>query len=152
MIEYAVFAAGCFWGVEETFRDLPGVVTTAVGYTGGTFANPSYRDVCAGRTGHAEAVKVSFDPEQISYVELLGTFWKCHDPTTPNRQGSDVGSQYRSAIYYANESQQLAAEASLIQQRGSGHYRQPIVTEIASLTDFWLAESEHQQYLARHRT
>jgi len=149
MIEYAVFAAGCFWRVEETFRNLPGVVATAVGYTGGTVANPSYRDVCAGRTGHAEAVKVSFNPEQISYVELLGTFWQCHDPTTLNRQGPDVGSQYRSAIFYAGVAQQQAAEESLARQRGSGRYRQPIVTELVPLALFWLAESEHQQYLAK---
>lgn len=151
MIEYAVFAAGCFWGVEEMFRNLPGVVATSVGYTGGTVANPNYRGICAGRTGHAEAVKVSFDPEQISYVELLGIFWQCHNPTTLNRQGPDVGSQYRSAIFYANETQHLAAEESLTRQRESGRYRQPIVTEIAPLTDFWLAESEHQQYLAKRR-
>ena len=151
MIEHAIFAAGCFWGVEEEFRKLPGVNATAVGYTGGTVANPTYRNVCSGRTGHAEAVKISFTPEQIGYRQLLEIFWQCHDPTTLNRQGPDVGSQYRSAIFYANESQQQAAEESLIRQQTSGRYRQPIVTEITPLTAFWLAEPEHQQYLAKRR-
>jgi peptide-methionine (S)-S-oxide reductase len=152
LIEHAVFAAGCFWGVEEMFRNLPGVIATAVGYTGGSLREPTYHDVCSGRTGHAEAVKVSFAPEQISYEELLGVFWQCHDPTTLNRQGPDVGSQYRSAIFYANDAQQKATEESLSQQQASGRYRQPIVTEVTPMTTFWLAEPEHQQYLAKRRS
>jgi len=150
--EIAVFAAGCFWGVEESFRTLAGVVSTAVGYTGGTLDKPSYRDVCSGRTGHAEAVRIGFDPGLTSYRELLESFWQCHDPTTLNRQGLDIGSQYRSAIFYADERQKQTAEESLSRQRASGRYRQSIVTEISPLAAFWLAEPEHQQYLARRRT
>jgi len=150
-IEYATFAAGCFWGVEETFRTLPGVISTAVGYTGGNLDNPTYRDVCSGRTGHAEAVRIGFDPGQISFRELLESFWQCHDPTTLDRQGPDIGRQYRSAIFYADERQKQAAEESLSRQRTSGRYRQPIVTEITLQATFWQAEPEHQQYLARRR-
>jgi len=150
-IEYATFAAGCFWGVEETFRTLPGVISTAVGYTGGNLDNPTYRDVCSGRTGHAEAVRIGFDPGQISFRELLESFWQCHDPTTLDRQGPDIGRQYRSAIFYADERQKQAAEESLSRQRTSGRYRQPIVTEITPQATFWQAEPEHQQYLARRR-
>jgi methionine-S-sulfoxide reductase len=150
-IEYAIFAAGCFWGVEESFRTLPGVISTTVGYTGGNLDNPTYRDVCSGRTGHAEAVRIGFDSGQISYRELLESFWQCHDPTTLDRQGPDIGKQYRSAIFYADQDQKQAAEESLSRQRTSGRYRQPIVTEITPQTAFWQAEPEHQQYLARRR-
>lgn len=150
-IEYAIFAAGCFWGVEESFRTLPGVINTAVGYTGGNLDNPTYRDVCSGRTGHAEAVRIGFDPGRISFRELLESFWQCHDPTTLDRQGPDIGNQYRSAIFYADQDQKQAAEESLSRQRTTGRYRQPIVTEITPQTAFWQAEPEHQQYLARRR-
>jgi len=150
-IEYAIFAAGCFWGVEESFRTLPGVISTTVGYTGGNLDHPTYRDVCSGRTGHAEAVRIGFDPGQICFRELLESFWQCHDPTTLDRQGPDIGNQYRSAIFYADQDQKQAAEESLSRQRTTGRYRQPIVTEITPQTAFWQAEPEHQQYLARRR-
>ena len=148
-MEKATFAAGCFWGVEAGFRKIPGVISTAVGYTGGTHDNPGYEDVCSGCTGHAEAVQVTFDPAQISYGDLLDVFWECHDPTTPNRQGPDVGTQYRSAIFFHDAAQEQAARASLEMAQSSGSFASPIVTEITSATTFHMAEDYHQQYLEK---
>ena len=149
MTEKATFAAGCFWGVEATFRQVKGVVSTTVGYTGGTLANPSYQDVCTGATGHAEAVLVEYDPDEISYRELLMVFWSCHNPTTLNRQGPDVGTQYRSAIFYHSPEQRDAATASKQELEQSGHYQKPIVTEIVSASAFYKAEEYHQRYLEK---
>ncbi len=147
--EQATFGAGCFWGVEETFRQTPGVTDTAVGYEGGTLENPTYRDVCTGTTGHAEVVQVTFDPAQVSYDTLLDIFWANHDPTTPNRQGPDHGTQYRSAIFYASPAQQATAEASKEKWNVSGRFRRPIVTEVVPAQSFYRAEEYHQQYLAK---
>lgn len=147
MTAKAMFGAGCFWGVEATFRKVKGVAGTAVGYSGGTKENPTYRQVCSGTTGHAEVVLVEFDPEVVSYKELLDVFWKSHNPTTPNRQGPDVGSQYRSAIFYLNEDQKTTAEESKSNLAASGRYDdREIVTEITKAGDFWHAEDYHQQY------
>jgi len=149
-MEKAIFAAGCFWGVEAAFRALPGVLATTVGYTGGTLPDPTYKDVCSGRTGHAEAVEVEYDPARLSYQDLLRVFWENHDPTTLNRQGPDVGSQYRSAIFYLTPEQQAAAQASKGELERSGAYRRrPIVTEITAATPFYKAEDYHQQYLEK---
>jgi peptide-methionine (S)-S-oxide reductase len=148
-MEKATFAAGCFWGVEATFRSLPGVTGTRVGYTGGTLNNPTYKQVCTDRTGHAEAVEVTYDPEKISYEELLKVFWENHDPTTLNRQGPDVGTQYRSAIFYHNPGQEAAARASKQRLDESRAYRRPIVTQILPAVEFWEAEDYHQQYLEK---
>jgi peptide-methionine (S)-S-oxide reductase len=148
-MEKATFAAGCFWGVEATFRSLPGVSATRVGYTGGTLNSPSYKDVCTDQTGHAEAVEVTYDPEKISYEELLQTFWENHDPTTLNRQGPDVGTQYRSAIFYHSPAQEAAARASKESMEKSGAFRRPIVTEIVPAVEFWQAEDYHQKYLEK---
>ena len=148
-MEKATFGAGCFWGVEAEFRQIPGVVSTAVGYEGGTQANPSYRDVCSKRTGHAEVVEVEFDPERVSYDDLLNVFWENHDPTQLNRQGPDVGDQYRTAIFYHSPEQKATAEASKEAQGASGRYRRPIVTEITPAETFWKAEDYHQQYLEK---
>lgn len=146
-MQKATFAAGCFWGVEETFRTLRGVTGTSVGYTGGHTENPTYRQVCDGNTGHAEAVRVEFDPSVVTYDELLDVFWKLHDPTQVNRQGPDVGSQYRSAIFYHSPEQKLAAERSLRALDESGEYSRPIATEIVQAGAYYLAEEYHQQYL-----
>jgi peptide-methionine (S)-S-oxide reductase len=149
-LQKATFGAGCFWGVEAEFRQLPkGVVSTAVGYEGGSMTNPTYRDVCTDRTGHAEAVEVEYDPEEISYEDLLKVFWENHDPTTLNRQGPDVGKQYRSVIFYHTPEQQAAALASKEKLEKSGKYRRPIVTEIVPATTFYRAEDYHQQYLEK---
>ena len=148
-MEKATFAAGCFWGVEATFRQLPGVKSTAVGYIGGTTANPTYEQVCTDRTGHAEAVEVEFDPAVISYDKLLDVFWANHDPTQLNRQGPDYGSQYRSAIFYHSAEQQKAAEASQERQAASGKFKRPIVTQIVPAETFYRAEDYHQQYLEK---
>jgi peptide-methionine (S)-S-oxide reductase len=148
-MEKATLAAGCFWGVEATFRSLPGVSATRVGYTGGTLNHPSYKDVCTDRTGHAEAVEVTYDPQKISYEELLQTFWENHDPTTLNRQGPDAGTQYRSAIFYHSPEQEAAARASKESLEKSGAFRRPIVTEIVPAVEFWQAEDYHQQYLEK---
>lgn len=145
----ATFAAGCFWGVETTFRQIKGVKATAVGYAGGTSPNPTYHQVCTDRTGHAEAVEVVYDPSKVSYEDLLNVFWTNHDPTTLNRQGPDVGSQYRSAIFFHTPEQQTAALASKEQLQQSGKYRRPIVTEIAPASQFNRAEEYHQQYLEK---
>ncbi len=145
----ATFAAGCFWGVEAAFRRVKGVVSTRVGYTGGTRDNPSYRDVCSGATGHAEAVEVTFDPEQVSYGRLLDFFWDIHDPTTLNRQGPDIGSQYRSAIFFHDPQQQIEAEASIQRLDASGGGNRPVVTQIVPASTFWPAEEYHQQYFEK---
>ena len=147
--EKATFGAGCFWGVEEAFRHLPGVVDTAVGFMGGTLANPTYEDVCTGRTGHAEVVEVTYDPAQVSYQDLLDLFWSIHDPTTPNRQGPDIGTQYRSVIFHHTPEQEAAARASKQEVERSGRFRRPIVTAIEPAGTFWRAEEYHQQYLAK---
>ncbi|HMD02140.1 MAG TPA: peptide-methionine (S)-S-oxide reductase MsrA [Candidatus Baltobacteraceae bacterium] len=148
-MEKATFAAGCFWGVESDFRAIPGVVDVVVGYIGGQTEHPTYEEVCSHGTGHAEAVEVTFDPAVVSYERLLDAFWGLHDPTTINRQGPDVGTQYRSAIFYHNESQRSAAEASKAALAASGRYSRPIVTEIVAAPRFWPAEDYHQRYLEK---
>jgi peptide-methionine (S)-S-oxide reductase len=148
-MEKATFGAGCFWGVEETFRNVKGVVATAVGYSGGTKADPTYEDVCTDRTGHAEVVEVDFDPSQVSYDQLLDVFWNGHNPTTLNRQGPDVGAQYRSVIFYYTPRQKSAAEASKEKLQQSGKFKNPIVTQIVPAVPFYRAEEYHQQYLAK---
>ncbi len=145
----ATFGAGCFWGVEVAFRQITGVVRTTVGYLGGTMENPTYRDVCTGRTGHAEVVEVEYDPQQVGYEELLKVFWDNHDPTQLNRQGPDVGTQYRSAIFYHTEEQRAAAEASKERLEAEGSFRRPVVTEISPTSAFYPAEDYHQQYLEK---
>lgn len=147
--EIATFAAGCFWGVEETFRKTPGVKETMVGYIGGKRPNPSYEQVCSSATGHAEAVQVEFDPEEISYGKLLDIFWSCHNPTTPDRQGPDVGSQYRSAIFTHSDEQKRQAMASMAELEKSGKFNNPIVTEIVDAPEFYAAEDYHQKYLMK---
>jgi peptide-methionine (S)-S-oxide reductase len=147
--ELATFGAGCFWGVEVTFRNVPGVKDAVVGYLGGTLANPTYRDVCTGRTGHAEVVQVTYDPAEVSYDKLLEVFWANHNPTTLNRQGPDVGTQYRSAIFFHTPEQQRAAEASKKHLEASGRFRSPIVTEITPASTFYPAEDYHQRYLEK---
>lgn len=145
----ATFGAGCFWGVEASFRQLPGVIDAVSGYSGGTTVNPSYKDVCTGTTGHAEVVEVTYDPARITYEQLLDAFWKMHDPTTRDRQGPDVGSQYRSVIFHHDEEQKRAAEASKAAQDASKLYRGPIVTQIEKAGPFYEAEDYHQRYLEK---
>lgn len=145
----ATFGAGCFWGVEETFSRVEGVNGTAVGYLGGTLDRPSYEQVCTGRTGHAEVVEVDYDPAKVDYDRLLDVFWEVHDPTTLNRQGPDVGTQYRSAIFVQDEAQRAAAEASKARLEAAGQFRRPIVTEITPTSTFYRAEEYHQRYLAK---
>jgi peptide-methionine (S)-S-oxide reductase len=145
----ATFGAGCFWGVEAAFRQISGVKATAVGYMGGSTKNPTYQDVCTDETGHAEVVEVTFDPSQVSYDRLLQVFWENHNPTTLNRQGPDVGSQYRSAIFYQNPEQESAAKASKQRVQESGKFSKPIVTEITPAKEFYRAEDYHQQYLEK---
>jgi peptide-methionine (S)-S-oxide reductase len=145
----ATFGAGCFWGVEAAFRQVEGVADVAVGYLGGTLANPTYRDVCNGDTGHAEVVEVLYDPARVSYEQLLERFWAIHDPTTLNRQGPDFGTQYRSAIFYHDDEQKAAAEASRQALQASGRLRRPIVTEITPASAFYRAEEYHQRYLEK---
>jgi peptide-methionine (S)-S-oxide reductase len=147
--EKGTFAAGCFWGVEATFRALEGVQGTAVGYTGGQKENPTYEDVCTDRTGHAEAVEVEFNPAQISYAKLLQVFWENHDPTTPNRQGPDVGTQYRSVIFFHTPEQEAEARASKAALETSGRYKRPVVTQIVPAATFYPAEEYHQRYLEK---
>jgi peptide-methionine (S)-S-oxide reductase len=151
-LEEATFGMGCFWGAERKFWELPGVYSTMVGYAGGITENPTYREVCTGMTGHTEVVRVVFDPNVVSYEDLLRTFWENHDPTQGMRQGNDVGTQYRSAIYYANEAQKTAAEASrdMYQKRLTGSGYGEITTEIAASPPFYYAEDYHQQYLAKN--
>lgn len=146
-MEKATFGGGCFWGVEAVFRCVKGVVSTAVGYSGGILENPTYEDVCSDKTGHAEVVEVVYDPEVVSYDALLKVFWENHDPTTLNRQGPDVGSHYRSVIFYHNDAQKTAAALSRQALQDSGKYRRDIVTEIKPAAPFYRAEEYHQQYL-----
>lgn len=146
----ATFAAGCFWHVEDLFRKTKGVKSTTVGYTGGKLLNPTYEEVCTDRTGHAEAVQVEYDPDQVSYDKLLEIFWENHDPTTLNRQGPDVGSQYRSAVFYHDESQKQEAEKSKQELEKSNHFQKSIVTEIAPAPEFYKAEDYHQKYFQKH--
>jgi peptide-methionine (S)-S-oxide reductase len=148
-MKLATFGAGCFWGVETAFRRIPGVIDVAVGYTGGTLEDPSYQDVCTGRTGHAEAVLVDFDPAKVSYQQLLDVFWSSHDPTQLNRQGPDVGTQYRSVIFYHDEEQLAQAEQSKTKLESSGRFRRPIATQIVPAAPFYRAEEYHQRYLEK---
>ena len=148
-LEKATFGAGCFWGVEAAFRTVKGVVSTQVGYSGGRTPAPTYEQVCSGRTGHAEAVEVTYDPTQVSYNDLLRVFWENHDPTTPNRQGPDVGEQYRSAIFFHTPEQEAAAKASVAILEAEKRFRRPIVTQIVPAGPFHRAEEYHQQYLEK---
>lgn len=150
MTEKATFGAGCFWGVEAAFREVKGVTDAAAGYMGGTMDNPTYQDVCTDRTGHAEVVQVEFDPEQVCYDELLNVFWNMHDPTTPDRQGPDVGRQYRSVIFFHTPEQERLARESKDKLQASGRYQRPIVTEIEPAASFWRAEEYHQRYMEKH--
>ncbi len=147
--ELATFAAGCFWQVEEVFRELKGVKSTLVGYTGGKLKKPAYMVVCTGLTGHAETLQIEFDPKEISYEKLLKVFWENHDPTTLNRQGPDVGTQYRSAIFYHSEEQKKLAEKAKEELEKSGKFKNKIVTQIVPAQDFWKAEDYHQKYLMK---
>jgi peptide-methionine (S)-S-oxide reductase len=147
--ELATFGAGCFWGVEIAFRQIPGVLDALAGYSGGTMPNPTYEDVCSDRTGHAEVVQVTFDPSRVSYDRLLDVFFTSHDPTQLNRQGPDVGRQYRSAIFYHGEAQREAAEAAKRKWEASGRWKRPVVTEISPAGPFWKAEEYHQRYLEK---
>jgi len=149
MTEKAIFGAGCFWGVEAAFRKIEGVLEATSGYSGGHTETPSYGDVCSGATGHAEVVEVEYDPEKVSYEELLEVFWKEHDPTQVNRQGLDMGTQYRSAIFYTTPEQEAAAHAS--REKAQERYRKPIATEIAPASEFYRAEEYHQRYFEKNR-
>ena len=148
-METATFGAGCFWGVEEAFRLLEGVVATAAGYAGGTTDDPTYKEVCSGRSGHAEVVRVEFDPARVTYEKLLELFWSIHDPTQLDRQGPDVGSQYRTVIFHHGDGQRDAATASMETVGKSGRFARPVVTRIEPASTFWRAEDYHQQYIAR---
>ena len=148
--ELATFGAGCFWGIEALFRQVEGVTDAAVGYTGGTLENPTYKDVCADRTGHAEVVQVMFDSARVSYEKLLDVFWQVHDPTQLNRQGPDHGRQYRSAIFFHTPAQEAAARASKAKLQASNLFSRPIVTEITPASTFWRAEEYHQRYLEKN--
>jgi peptide-methionine (S)-S-oxide reductase len=145
----AVLGAGCFWGVEAAFRQIEGVLSTCVGYSGGETSYPSYEEVCTGKTGHAEVVRVEFDPQKVSFGELLNTFWSCHDPTQLNRQGPDIGTQYRSVIFVMDEEQERMAKESKIAREASGRFPSPIVTAIEPFRNFYAAEEYHQQYLEK---
>lgn len=147
--EKATFGAGCFWGVEAAYRQIKGVKATAVGFMGGARDNPSYEDVCYRGTGHAEVVEVEYDPQQVSYEDMLDVFWENHDPTQLNRQGPDIGDQYRTVIFFHTPEQEGAATASRGRREASGSYRRPIVTEIVAAETFWKAEDYHQQYLEK---
>ena len=149
-MEKATFGAGCFWGVEELFRNTKGVISATSGYAGGTTENPTYEDVCSHQTGHAEVVEVEFDPAQVAYEQLLDIFWSNHDPTTRDRQGPDIGSQYRSVVFYHSPAQKTAAEAKKEALDRSGRFRRPIVTQIEPAPTFYRAEEYHQRYLAKH--
>lgn len=149
MQEVATFGAGCFWGIEAAFRRVPGVVDAAVGYSGGKTQNPTYRDVCTDSTGHAEVVQVTFDPEKVSYDQLLDVFWTIHDPTQVNRQGPDYGEQYRTAIFFHSPEQEAKAKKSKQGLEASGKLRKPIATEITPAGTFWRAEEYHQRYLEK---
>ena len=145
----ATFAAGCFWGVEDTFRQVKGVTDATVGYTGGTTKNPSYKEVCTGRTGHAEAVDIEFNPKEVSYRELLAVFFQNHNPTTLNRQGPDFGTQYRSAIFFHDRDQEAEAREAIAALEGSHVFKSPIVTQIVPASDFYRAEEYHQRYFEK---
>jgi peptide-methionine (S)-S-oxide reductase len=147
--EKTTFGAGCFWGVEAAFRRVPGVISTSVGYMGGNLNNPTYRDVCTNRTGHAEVVEVTYDPARVSYADLLKVFWEIHDPTQVNRQGPDTGTQYRTVIFFHTPEQEAEARASKEKLGRSGAYRKPLATEITPAGEFWRAEEYHQQYLEK---
>lgn len=147
--EKATFGAGCFWGVEVTFRQIEGVIDAVVGYCGGKTPDPTYRDVCSDETGHAEVVEITFDPARVSYDRLLDCFFTSHDPTTLNRQGPDVGTQYRSVVFYHSEAQRAAAEEARERWNRSGRFSRPIVTEVAPAPPFWRAEDYHQRYLEK---
>jgi peptide-methionine (S)-S-oxide reductase len=149
--ETATFAGGCFWCIEEIFRQQPGVLKVVSGYTGGETKNPTYREVCAGDTGHAEAIQITFDPQKIAYADLLAVFWKAHDPTQLNRQGADVGTQYRSAIFTHSEAQAAAAQADKAAENDSGRHARPLVTEIVPTGTFYPAEDYHQEYYRNNR-
>ena len=149
MQEIATFGAGCFWGIEAAFRRVPGVLDAAVGYSGGRTENPSYQDVCTDTTGHAEVVQVTFDPEKLSYDQLLNVFWTIHDPTQVNRQGPDHGAQYRTAIFFHSPEQEAAAKKSKQAIEASGKLRRPVATEITPAGSFWRAEEYHQRYLEK---
>ena len=149
-MDTATFGAGCFWGVEAAFREVDGVVNAQVGYAGGQLADPTYRDVCSGGTGHAEVVRVEYDPSRVSYEQLLDVFWSCHDPTQVNRQGPDVGEQYRSVIFFHTPAQEAAARASKERLERSGRHRRPIATQIVPAPTFFRAEEYHQRYLEKH--
>ena len=149
MSETATLAGGCFWGVEELIRQLPGVLDTTVGYAGGTLANPRYEDVKTGRTGHAEAIQIEFDPSKITFEQILEHFFKLHDPTTANRQGNDIGTQYRSAIFFHDDAQRETAERVKESVNASGKWPRPVVTEVVPYTKFWPGEDYHQDYLKR---
>jgi peptide-methionine (S)-S-oxide reductase len=150
MLKKDTFGAGCFWGVELAFRGVPGVADVAVGYSGGHLQDPTYHDVCSGRTGHAEVVEVDYDPAKVSFAKLLEVFWSIHDPTTLNRQGPDVGSQYRSAIFTHDAEQDADARSSKEAEQSSGRFGRPIVTEITPASTFYRAEEYHQRYLEKH--
>jgi methionine-S-sulfoxide reductase len=145
----AIFAAGCFWNVEEVFDKVEGVVDTEVGYTGGETENPTYAEVCGGNTGHAEAIRVTYDPDRVSYEDLLDTLFETHDPTTLDRQGPDVGRQYRGAIFYMDEEQKESAEKKKTELENSAKYKDPIVTEITPAKEFYRAEEYHQKYFSK---
>jgi len=149
MSEMVTFGAGCFWGIEAAFRRVPGVIDTAVGYSGGHMPNPTYEDVCTDETGHAEAVQVTFDPAKVSYEQLLDVFWGIHDPTQVNRQGPDFGAQYRTAIFFHSPEQEAAANKSKAAVEASGKFRRPIATEITPAAPFYRAEEYHQRYLEK---
>lgn len=149
-LEKATFGAGCFWGVEETFAGVKGVKSTAVGYMGGTMDNPTYQDVCTDETGHAEVVYLEYDPSEVNYDDLLKIFWENHNPTTMNRQGPDIGTQYRSVVFYYNDEQKAAAEKSKDELQKSGKFTRDIVTQIIPASTFWRAEEYHQKYLQKH--
>ena len=148
-MEKAYFAAGCFWGVEEAFRQVEGVTATSVGYMGGQAPEPTYEEVCSGKTGHAEVVEVTYDPARVDYETLLEVFWGCHDPTQLNRQGPDVGTQYRSAIFTVNNTQEAMAQASKRKQETNSRHGRPVATQIGPGGTYWLAEDYHQQYFEK---
>ncbi len=148
--EIAIFAGGCFWGVEEIFRKIPGVIDTTVGYIGGSTEHPKYKEVCTGKTGHAEALEIMFDPDKVSYESLVHTFFKMHDPTTPNRQHNDIGTQYRSAIFADNEQQKEIARKVIAELTAKNEFKKPIVTQIENASMFYSAEEEHQDYLMKN--
>ncbi|MBT3915083.1 MAG: peptide-methionine (S)-S-oxide reductase MsrA [Rhodospirillaceae bacterium] len=148
-MEKATFGAGCFWGIEHAFRKVDGVIEAPVGYAGGTTPDPTYEQVCSGQTGHAEVVEVEFDPAKVSYNELLEVFWTIHDPTTLNRQGPDIGTQYRSAIYFHSPEQEQAAKESIAALENGDRFRNPIVTELAPIDRFYMGEDYHQRYFEK---